>query len=161
MSTTRIAPCPLGSWLFFYGVGQWAVHLLLPSSRPGFSSVSLSLVMIKGDRPADVITVRSNWRLACTLQKNHLSHRDRPAASRGVWPRCWLHTLFACPQVGKDSAQHRAPSLGSFDGVTPSRSAPRDEDFCCFSSHFLMSFGGPSSHLGPRLASVCRLLGPP
>ena len=73
-----------------------------------------------------------------------VSDRNWSAAPRIVRPRCWLHSLFACPQVGKDCAQDRAPSLGSFDCVSsPCCSEPlldvtSYEHFRWFSSHFRM-----------------------
>ena len=57
--------------------------------------------------------------LTRTLQE---SVSDRHwSASRSVRPRCWLHTLFGCPQVGKDCAQNRALSPGSIDCVPSTR----------------------------------------
>ena len=65
---------------------------------------------------------------------------DAPPLTDGipVCPSCGLHFFFSCPQVGEGRSQHRAPSSGSFDGATPSRSATSNENCCWFSIHFRM-----------------------
>ena len=128
--------CVISSTDAFDSLWCWAVCSALVF--PEFAIVSLSLVMTSGASSAVVAvvmsstyaqysssvvhptpcflisssnssmaTLRASARHARTLQES-ISDRGWSAALRSVRPCCWLHSLFACPQVGKDCAQNQA-----------------------------------------------------